>query len=341
MSVRVLIASFLEPEHVAAIRAAEPRADVMYEPELLPRPRYVADHTGRAPKLSAPELARWRGLLARADVTFDFDWWQPERMAESCPNLRWVQATSAGIGQFLRRTGLTGSDITVTTAAGIHAVPLAEFALCGVLHFVKGVPDLRRRQAEHRWERYTTRRLAGRRLVVVGLGGIGRQVVSVFAGLGVDVVGVGREGVAYDVPGLTEVFATAEVGAAVRGADALVLACPLTDATRGLIGAAELRALAPGAVVVNVARGPVVDEAALIEALRDGHLGGACLDVFDTEPLPASSPLWELPNVIVSPHSAATVDTENALLAEVFIDNLRRWLDGRPLRNLFDRERGY
>lgn len=341
MPVRVLIASHLEREHVATIRAADPRVDVLHEPELLPRPRYVADHTGVAPDLSAAQLARWRDLLARADVSFGFDWWRPERMASSCPNLRWVQATSAGIGPFLRGTDLLDGDITVTTAAGIHAVPLAEFALCGVLHFVKGVPDLRRRQAERHWERYTTRRLAGRRLVVVGLGGIGRQVVSVFAGLGVDVVGVGREGAAYDVPGLTEVFATAEIATAVRGADALVLACPLTEATRGLIGAAELRALAPGAVVVNVARGPVVEEAALVEALRDGHLGGAFLDVFETEPLPAASPLWEMANVVVSPHSAATVDTENALLTELFIDNLRRRLDGRPLRNVFSRDKGY
>jgi glyoxylate/hydroxypyruvate reductase len=341
MSTRVLIASPLEHEHVAAIREVDPRVDVLYEPELLPRPRYVADHTGHPPDLTAAQRARWRDLLARADVCFDFDWWRPAEMPKNCPNLRWVQATSAGIGEFLRRTGLVDSDITFTTAAGIHAVPLAEFALCGVLHFVKGVPDLRRRQAERRWERYTTRRLAGRRLVVVGLGGIGRQVVSVFAGLGVDVVGVGREGVAYDVPGLTAVHPFTQVGAAVRGADALVLACPLTDRTRGLIGAAELRALAPGAVVVNLARGPVIDEAALIESLRDGHLAGACLDVFATEPLPASSPLWEMANVIVSPHSAATVDTENALLTELFADNLRRRLDGRPLRNAFGRERGY
>ena len=143
-----------------------------------------------------------------------------------------------------------------------------------------------------------------------------------------------------DVSGPMALHDTA-IGTAVRGADVLVLACPLTDETRGLIGAAELRALAPGAVIVNVARGAVIDEAALIEALRDGHLSGACLDVFDTEPLPAASPLWEMPDVIVSPHSASTVDTENTLLTELFIDNLRRRLDGRPLRNAFSREKGY
>jgi phosphoglycerate dehydrogenase-like enzyme len=123
--------------------------------------------------------------------------------------------------------------------------------------------------------------------------------------------------------------------------DALVLACPLTERTRGLIGAAELALLPPGAVLVNISRGPVVDEEALVSALRSGHLGGACLDVFATEPLPAGSPLWDMPNVIISPHSAATVAAENNLLTDLFIDNLRRWLAGRPLRNVYDRAAGY
>jgi phosphoglycerate dehydrogenase-like enzyme len=123
--------------------------------------------------------------------------------------------------------------------------------------------------------------------------------------------------------------------------DALVLACPLTEQTRGLIGAAELALLRPGAVLVNIARGPVVDEEALVSALRSGHLGGACLDVFATEPLPPASPLWDMPNVIVSPHSAATVAAENGLLTDLFIENLRRWLAGRPLRNTYDRAAGY
>jgi phosphoglycerate dehydrogenase-like enzyme len=123
--------------------------------------------------------------------------------------------------------------------------------------------------------------------------------------------------------------------------DALVLACPLTAQTRGLIGARELALMPPGSVLVNIARGPVVDEEALVSALRAGHLGGACLDVFATEPLPASSPLWDMPNVIISPHSAATVAAENGLITDLFIDNVRRWTSGRPLRNLYDRTAGY
>src|SRR5262249_22493342 len=126
-----------------------------------------------------------------------------------------------------------------------------------------------------------------------------------------------------------------------RSADALVLACPLTAETRGLVGRAELDALPPGAVVVNVARGGVIDETALIDALREGRLGRAALDVLDEEPLPSDSPLWSLPNVLVSPHSASTVSGENARIVDIFVDNLDRYLSGKPLRNVYEPDRGY
>ena len=123
--------------------------------------------------------------------------------------------------------------------------------------------------------------------------------------------------------------------------DALILACPLTPETKGLIGAPELAAMPEGALLINVARGPVVDEPALIHALRDGHLGGAALDVAEVEPLPENSPLWDLPNVLISPHSASTVHAENGRIVDIFLANLQRWLDGRPLINRFERTRGY
>jgi phosphoglycerate dehydrogenase-like enzyme len=123
--------------------------------------------------------------------------------------------------------------------------------------------------------------------------------------------------------------------------EALILACPLTERTRHLIGERELALLPPGAVVVNVARGAVIEESALIGALEAGHLGGACLDVFETEPLPPGSPLWAMPNVIISPHSASTVADENRLLTDLFVENIGRWLAGEPLRNVFDKDAGY
>jgi glyoxylate/hydroxypyruvate reductase len=337
----VVIGSFLEEEQARRIAAARPVGRLIYEPGLLPVPRYPCDHTGLRRDLSTADLDRWRALGAAADVYFDFDWLDPAGMARRSPRLRWIQATSAGIGGFMRQAGLHDTSLQVTTAAGLHAVPLAEFALTGTLHFVKGLPLLRQRQAAAHWERYATRQLAGLRALVVGLGGIGRRVVASFAGLEVEVWGLGRAGAAYDVAGLTRLISRAELDQALPGIDILVLACPLTDETTGLIGARQLGLIRRGAILVNIARGAVVDQAALVAALRDGRLGGACLDVFAAEPLPAGDPLWRMDNVIVSPHSASTVATENAALTDLFLDNLDRFAAGGPLRNRYLRDRGY
>jgi glyoxylate/hydroxypyruvate reductase len=339
--VRVLIATPLEPEHVARIQAVSPRVSVLYEPGLLPVPRYPADHTGQPRALSPADLARWADLRRLAEVSFDFDWQEPAKMAVNCPGLRWVQATSAGIGGFLDRTGLAGTDLVFTTAAGVHGTPLAEFALLALLYFAKGCPELASAQAARRWQRYACRQVAGSSALVVGLGGIGRQVARLLAAAGVQVCGAGRPGRGYDVPGVTSYVASDRLAEVLPRMDALVLACPLTEATRLLIGAEELALLPRGAVLVNIARGPVVDEEALVDALRTGHLGGAFLDVFTVEPLPAGSPLWDMRNVVISPHSASTVAAENELITGLFTDNLRRWLAGQPLRNVYDRAAGY
>jgi glyoxylate/hydroxypyruvate reductase len=339
--VSVLIATPLEPEHVARIGAVDPRIHVLYEPDLLPVPRYPADHGGVRPELSAAELARWSQLRRAADISFDFDWLEPAQITRNCPRLRWVQATSAGIGGFLQRTGLADSGLVFTTAAGVHGVPLAEFTLLGLLYFAKGMPVLNRWKAGRHWERHATGQLAGSQALLVGLGGIGTQVARLLSAAGVTVHGAGRPGRSYDLEGIASYTDTASIALVLPGMDALILACPLTAETEGLIGARELARLPAGAVVVNLARGQVIDEDALIAALASGHLGGACLDVFATEPLPESSPLWDLDNVIISPHSASTAEAENGLITELFCTNLRRWLDGAPLRNVFSRSAGY
>ncbi len=339
--VRVLIASPLEAELAERIAAADPRVELLYAPELLPVPRYQCDHGGIKRDLSAADLARWADLRAAADVSFDFDWQAVDQIPANSPNLRWIQGTSAGIGGLLERTGLIEAPIVFTTAAGVHGVPLAEFALFGLLYFAKGVPVLHDWQARRHWQRHTTRQLRGSRAVVVGLGGVGRQVAELLSVAGIEVTGVGRPGRSYRVPGVTSYADDTQLAQVLPGADALVLACPLTERTRGLIGRAELEAMPAGSVLVNLSRGQVVDEAALIDLLTSGQLGGACLDVFETEPLPESSPLWALPNVLVSPHSASTVSVENELITSLFIENLRRWLAGEPLRNTFDVTAGY
>jgi glyoxylate/hydroxypyruvate reductase A len=339
----IVIGSYLEPDLVARIAAAPSVARVEYEPDLLPVPRYRCDHNGRRRELSEDDLARWRSIAASADVFFDFDWLDPAGMAGLAKNgrLRWVQATSAGIGAFMQRTGLDRSGLTATTAGGIHAIPLAEFAVMGALYFVKGVPDLRERQQARHWERYTTRQLAGQRALVVGLGGVGRRVAASFAALGVEVWGLGRDRRAYQVEGVAKVITRRDLDAALPSIDVVVLACPLTEETEGLLGRRQLELLPRRAVLVNIARGQVVDQQALIDQLQAGRLGGACLDVFETEPLPPDSPLWAMDNVIVSPHSASTVSTENEALTDLFIDNLGRFADNRLLRNRYEPADGY
>jgi glyoxylate/hydroxypyruvate reductase len=341
VNTEVVIASYLEPELVERIVRAEPRAHVTYEPGLLPAPRYPSDHTGTPPRLSAGELARWRELVAGAEVLFDFDWDDPASLPERCPRLRWIQATSAGIGGVMTRTGLDRSAIEVTTAAGIHAVPLAEFAVLGALYFIKGLPALNRWKAERHWQRFATHRLAGRRVLVVGVGSIGRRVASSFAALGTEVTGLSRRAHLDLPPGVTRMIGRPELPAELARTDVVVVACPLTEQTRGLLGAAELAVLPAHAIVVNVGRGPVIDEPALVAALAEGRLAGACLDVFAEEPLPAESPLWGMDNVIVSPHSASTLADENEALVALFLDNLGRYLDGRPRRNVYDSAAGY
>ena len=337
----VLIASPLEAAHVERIASSVPEVEVVWEPALLPVPRFASEHGGTRPELDAAGHDRWSALLAAADVSFDFDWRDPAAMATAAPRLRWVQATSAGIGGFVQRTGLDRTSIAFTTAAGVHAVPLAEFALTGVLHVAKGVPHLRAQQAAHRWQRYATSSVRGRRAVVVGLGSIGRETARLLAAAGLHVVGVGRPGRTYDVPGASRVVSTDELDDVLGGADVLVLSCPLTEETRGLISRARVEALPAGAIVVNVARGQVVDEQALTDGLVSGHLAGAALDVFEVEPLPADSPLWDLENVLVSPHSASTLPDENEAIVDLFVDNLRRFLADEPLRNRYDATRGY
>ncbi len=339
--VDVIITSFLEPSLIAQIAAVDDRVQVLYDSALVPSPRYASDHGGTRPDLDATGQRTWDDWLGRARIAFDFDWQDPAALPVRAPQLEWVQATSAGIGSFVTRTGLDRTDLVLTTAAGVHGRPLAEFALTGVLHFVKGVPHLRAQQQAHRWERYTTRSAHGLRAVVVGLGSLGRSTCALLSGVGLRVTGVGRPGGHYDVPAAESLVSIDDLDAALAGADVVVLACPLTVETRGILSRSRLELLAPGATVVNIARGPCLDEEALLDGLVAGRLGGAALDVFGVEPLPADSPLWDRDDVLVSPHSASTLASENAAIVELFCDNLRAWLDGRALTNVYRRELGY
>jgi phosphoglycerate dehydrogenase-like enzyme len=198
-------------------------------------------------------------------------------------------------------------------------------------------------QRAHRWERFAGEHIRGRTLGVVGLGRVGREVARLARAAGMRVVAIRRStgGAGTVAEGVDALYGSAQLPLLLAESDYVALTVPLTTETAGLIGEAELLAMKPGAVLVNVSRGAVVDESALIRVLQAGHLRGAALDVFAVEPLPPESPLWDLPNVLVTPHSMSTAVGENALVVDLFCDNLRRYLAGEPLRNVFDRARGY
>jgi glyoxylate/hydroxypyruvate reductase A len=338
--VTVLIASYLEPEHVARIgRVAGAR--IVYEPALLPPPRYPCDHVGGPLRRAAADERRWRGLLAEAEVMFDFDYTNLTGLRGLIPEVRWLQATSAGIGQLLVRTGLISSPITFTTASGIHAGPLADFVLMAILWFAKGGFRMIRAQAAHRWVRYCGRDLRGATVGIVGLGSVGREVARVCRAVGLRVIATRRRDAASHAEDVDALIPRARLDTLLAAADYLVLATPHTPQTEGMIGRAELAAMKAGAVLINVARGAVVDEAAMIDALREGRLGGAALDVLAVEPPAPDHPLWDMPNVLISPHSGSTVETENVRLTDLFCENLDRYIRGEPLVNVFDRGRLY
>jgi len=341
----LFIASYLEPELVDRIRGVDERLEVLYSPELLAPPRYHADHGGSALVRPPDDEARWRALLARAEVMFDFDRANARELPALAPNVRWIQATSAGIGDYVRRMGYAASmpNTIFTTASGVHARPLAEFCFMVLLAFHKKLLPTMRDQRRKHWERFAAGELTGQTLVVVGVGRIGREIARVGQAFGMQVIGVKRSPAGVDAAALhlDALYGPSDLHRVLPHAQNLVLIAPHTAETEGMIGAAELALLPPGAVFVNIGRGALVDEDALIDALRSGHLLGAALDVFREEPLPPESPLWEMDNVIVYPHSASTSYLENARITDLFCQNLRRYLDGQPLLNQLDTTLGF
>jgi phosphoglycerate dehydrogenase-like enzyme len=271
-------------------------------------------------------------------VLFDFDETHREDLPELAPNVRWIQATASNIGKFVAEMHYAERmpNTVVTNTKGVHGQPLAEFSLMAMLMFRKGVLHNLRNQARRHWERYGGTDLEGRTAVVVGLGEIGSEVARVCRSVRMQVIGVGRSKNPDPerMANVDEYVAASELRSVLPRAEHLILVLPHTPETEDLFGAEEFGLLPEGAVLVNIGRGQVVDEGALLDALRSGHLAGAGLDVFKEEPLPRESPFWDLPNVYVSPHSGSTTPQENRRITDFFCENLRRYLDDKPLVNV-------
>jgi len=233
--------------------------------------------------------------------------------------------------------------VLVTTASGIHAGPLAEFVLMAALMFTKRAFHLLEAKERREFARFCAGELRGRTLAIVGPGKIGREIARLARAFGMTVSAMGRGRHTPEALGVDRVYTRPQLRALLAEADVVVLAAPHPPETENLLGAAELAAMKPTAILINVARGELVDEEALVAALAAGRLAGAALDVFRREPLPPDSPLWALPNVLLNPHSASTADSENAKLTALFCENLRHYLAGHPerMRNILDKGRLY
>ena len=332
----LLVATYMEPEHIEKIRQVDDRLNVIYEPSLLPVPRFVGDHLGRPLTRTPDQEKRWLELLAKADIMLDFDKTHMKELPELAPRVRWIQSTSTGIGQFVHDLGFDKRmPETVITVAGVHARPLAEFTIMALLMHYKLVGLMQKQKQEKGFDRFTGTDAEGRTMAILGLGRNGAEAARMARAIGMNVLGM-------DLLPKSDVvdrfFKRDELNEMLAGAEVLVVAMPETPLTKNMIGASELSLLKKGAYLINISRGSIVDEAALIDALRSGQLSGAALDVFVKEPLPQDSPLWDMENVLISPHAASISDRENGRITEMFCDNLRRYLDGKPLRNVLNTE---
>lgn len=253
--------------------------------------------------------------------------------------LRWIHWTGAGVDAVLFPE-LVNSDVVLTNARGIYDRAMAEYVLGLMLCFAKRFPETTRHQLEKRWQHRLGELLFGCRALVVGVGSIGREIARLLTRAGLHVEGVGRRARSAHED-FAVVHAREDLDNALAGADYVIIIVPLTAETRGFFGAAQMRAMKPTARLINVARGAVIDESSLIEALRGGQIAGAALDVASVEPLPAESPLWEMPNVIVSPHMSGDYIGYQQAVVSAFIDNLRRFRNGHTLSNVVDKASGF
>ena len=245
------------------------------------------------------------------------------------PNLRWMQTFSAGVDSpFFAQ--LRGKGVRLTTASGATASPIAQTVVLYMLALSRDMRSWMRKQDAREWKQHPIDELDGSRLAVVGMGPIGEEIARLGVALGMDVIGVRRTPTGHE-PCPTVTFD--ELPNVLRRSDWVAVALPLTPGTLGMFGDAEFAAMRPGARFINVGRGELVDEPALVRALHTGHLAGAGLDVFATEPLPVDSPLWAMDNVIITPHNSGTSQRSLGRVVEIFLDNLERYLNGRDLRN--------
>ena len=302
-------------------------------------PEYREIFAREAPELEVKLFAPGDPTVAQFAHEMDilYAWYFPPELLADAPRLRWVSSTGAGVDNVMAARDYLPPGVVATRMVDIFNDAMAEYVLGYLLALTLDVRRFMRQQSAKAWLQFAPPLLRGKRAVVVGLGRIGGEVARTLQRAGLEVVGVSRTGGAAE--GIDEVHPIGELDAVLPRADVLVLVTPLTHETRGLIGGRRLDLLPRDAVVVNIGRGAVVKQDDLVAALQGGRLGGAILDVFEQEPLPAESPLWTLENVIVTPHISGPDDIP--VNARRFLENYRRFVAGEPLAGVVDFERGY
>jgi phosphoglycerate dehydrogenase-like enzyme len=261
------------------------------------------------------------------------------KVLDAAPKLRWYHTPSAGVDRLVEFAEFRQRGIVLTNNSGSYDIQIAEHVMAFVFGAAKRLHLYRDQQAKREWTDQQHHELRGETLVVYGAGSIGGEVVRLAAAVGLRVIAVRRSSGA--VPGAAKTVPPDRLAEVAAEADYLVIAAPLTPATRGAVSAAVLARLKTTAWVINIARGPIIDELALIDALAAGRIGGAALDTFVKEPLPADSPLWSMPNVIITPHTSNSSPRVRERTLALFVENVRRFKANEPLLNQVDWERGY
>ena len=281
------------------------------------------------------------GVAARAEVAIAVtDGRRVQALLAVAPRLRWLHSISAGV-EGLVESGVVGHPgLVVTNNRGASVIPIAEHVVAVIGAAAKRLPHYERARQQRRWERASHAELRGATLVVLGIGAIGAEVARLAAALGMRVIGV-RRGEGPAPQGVAQVVGPSALVEVAREADYLAICAPLTTETRGLVSAAVIERLRPTSWVINIARGPLLDEGALVAALRGKRIGGAALDVFDREPLPADHPLWDFENVILTPHASSSTPHHPQRVRDLFLDNLARFKRGEALLNVVPPGRGY
>ena len=308
----------------AAARAAGVTLNIMHLPD------------DESQRLSAADIAKIEVAYLTRDIRFSGLYASFGDTVKTAATLKWVQFTSTGIDQHPFMTALADRKVRLTTSAGTNGEPVGQTAFCGLLMLARGFPRWLAAQRERRWDpargKDTPRDLQGQTVVIVGLGTIGATVARLCQTLGMKVIGL-RRSPKRDGDPVDEMHTLDKLPSLLPHCDWWVLACPYTKETHQLVNAKTLALLPKHAHLINVARGAVADEKALIAALQSKQIAGAYLDVFEKEPLPADSPLWDIPNVIVSPHNASASDGNDKRAAKVFVDNLQLFAGGKKMRN--------